>query len=213
MRLNSNFGLNLLPSRALSQVDDITKPAVADVRLRITSERNQRFPDDGAFDSSAVSRFTSSPPKSTATIPNDSRCQLIDETDCGSDGGVWRLSDRHLKRDMAAKLLLESQNTPETQRRLELEVRLCGRLQPPEVVPTHELSRLDDARPLITLKLVDGESLSDLLKPEATTPHRKLLDNFFVGPASQWDKLTVDTPSIATRSPAISWRVPLTKFK
>ncbi|MEZ6132422.1 MAG: serine/threonine-protein kinase [Planctomycetaceae bacterium] len=155
-----------------------TETNQAGVTQIMLTEMQQRFPDHQHVVTSAFARFAHSQQPQSADIPQDSRYEFLNEIDRGGAGIVWRVFDRHLKREMALKLLLESQNTPDMRRRLELEARLCGRLEHPGVVPVHELSRLDDGRPYIAMKLVDGKTLAELLAPAAATPQRQLLDVF-----------------------------------
>jgi serine/threonine protein kinase len=102
-------------------------------------------------------------PVEQTNVPETERYQFMHEIARGGAGAVWRVFDRHLQRETAAKFLLEKQDNAEMRRRLELEARLCGRLRHPGIVPIHELSHFADGRPFITMKLIEGETFHDLL--------------------------------------------------
>lgn len=116
--------------------------------------------------------FTESLPHQS--LPHkDERYDFLHEIARGGAGAVWRVYDRHLKRESAVKLLLDSQDNAEMRRRLEREARLCGCLHHPGIVPIHELSHLHDGRPFISMKLIEGQNLAELLKaePAASLPN------------------------------------------
>jgi len=96
----------------------------------------------------------------------DERYDFLHEIARGGAGAVWLVYDRHLKRQSAVKLLLDSQDNAEMRRRLEREARLCGCLHHPGIVPIHELSHLHDGRPFISMKLIEGQNLAELLKAQ-----------------------------------------------
>jgi serine/threonine-protein kinase len=102
------------------------------------------------------------------------RYRLGAEIGRGGMGSVLRGHDPDLKRDLAIKVLLESQrDQPEVVRRFFEEAQIAGQLQHPGVVPVHELGVLPDGRPFFAMKLVEGRTLAELLK-ERTSPSDKL---------------------------------------
>src|SRR5262249_40632863 len=48
------------------------------------------------------------------------------------------------------------------------EARITGQLQHPGIPPVHEIGRLEDGRPFFSMKLIEGRTLSDLLRERAT---------------------------------------------
>src|SRR5205807_1110909 len=48
-------------------------------------------------------------------------------------------------------------------RRFLEEAQICGQLQHPGIVPVYELGRVNDRQPYFTMKLVKGQTLSELL--------------------------------------------------
>ncbi len=94
---------------------------------------------------------------------SDGRYELREEIARGGSAVVWRVWDRHLQRETAVKCLLDSQDNNAMRARLEREARLCARLVHPGIVPIHELSKFADGRPFVSMKLVEGKTLLQLL--------------------------------------------------
>ncbi len=110
--------------------------------------------------------------------PEDQRYQLIEEIARGGSAVVWRMRDHHLQRDIAVKFLLDSQNNRLMRARLEREARLCARLVHPGIVPIHELSQFSDGRPFVSMKLVEGNTLQQLLDAQPPMPLHSTLEIF-----------------------------------
>ncbi len=102
-------------------------------------------------------------PRPSISIADD-RYELINEIARGGTAVVWRVYDRHLRRQTAIKCLLDSQDNEQMRSRLEREARLSGRLTHPGIVPIHELSSFADGRPFVCMKLVEGQTLLQLLE-------------------------------------------------
>ena len=100
----------------------------------------------------------------SAEAIEDERYEFIEEIARGGAAVVWRVRDRHLGRETAVKYLLDSQDNHEMRARLEREARLCARLVHPGIVPIHELSNFADQRPFVSMKLVEGKTLLQLLE-------------------------------------------------
>jgi serine/threonine-protein kinase len=100
--------------------------------------------------------------------PAVGRFAICGEVGRGGMGLVLRGHDPGLGRDLAVKLLLGAHaDRPEAARRFLQEARIGGRLQHPGVVPVYELGQADDGRPFIAMKLVEGDTLADLLRRRA----------------------------------------------
>jgi serine/threonine-protein kinase len=92
------------------------------------------------------------------------RLQLFGELAHGGMGAILKGRDMDLGRDVAVKVLLEAhQAKPEMVERFVAEAQIHGQLQHPGVAPVYELGRLTDHRPYFTMKLVKGQTLSQLL--------------------------------------------------
>jgi eukaryotic-like serine/threonine-protein kinase len=94
------------------------------------------------------------------------RYQLLGEIARGGMGAILKGRDVDLGRDLAIKVLLESQRgNPEVVRRFVEEAQIGGQLQHPGVVPVYELGTFPepDRRPYFAMKLVKGQTLAALL--------------------------------------------------
>jgi serine/threonine protein kinase/Flp pilus assembly protein TadD len=92
------------------------------------------------------------------------RYDLLREVGHGGIGVVFRGRDRLLGRELAIKVLREAyRDNPDARRRFTEEARVGSRLQHPAIVPVYELGWFDDRRPYFTMKLVEGQTLADLL--------------------------------------------------
>jgi Protein kinase domain len=117
--------------------------------------------DDGATEQSPVDPSSSEMPPATARTV---RVQLLGEIARGGMGVVLKGRDSDLGRDVAVKVLLESnKEKPDLVRRFIEEAQIGGQLQHPGVVPVYELGTFRDARPYFTMKLVKGRTLAKLL--------------------------------------------------
>lgn len=135
--------------------------------------RNGNSTDD------TLRRIDSSEPKTTEPKwTEDGRYQFINEIARGGAGAVWRVFDHRLDRYSAIKILLDSQDNAEMRGRLEQEARISARLQHPGIVPVHELGQLGDGRPFVSMKLIEGKTLSEILATSKPKTHNNLLDIF-----------------------------------
>jgi tetratricopeptide (TPR) repeat protein len=100
------------------------------------------------------------------------RFRLLSEIGHGGMGAVLKARDPDLDREVAVKVLLETQSgNSELHRRFLEEARITGRLQHPGVVPVYELGRFTDQRPFFAMKLVQGQTLSNLLRQRPDSKH------------------------------------------
>lgn len=117
-------------------------------------------------------------PKPEIAQPENERYKFLREIARGGAGVVWHVFDLQLLRFSAIKLLLDSQDNSEMRRRLTLEARICASLQHPGIVPIHELSALNDGRPFINMKLIDGKTLEAILAEADSNQQKNLLRIF-----------------------------------
>jgi eukaryotic-like serine/threonine-protein kinase len=83
----------------------------------------------------------------------------------GAMGEVLRATDRSLKRDVAIKTLRGSlQEDAESVARFVREARAVGRLQHPNIPPVHELGTTQQGLPYFSMRLVQGETLSEVIR-------------------------------------------------
>ena len=96
------------------------------------------------------------------------RYELAGEIGSGGMGTVLQGYDRHLRRDLAVKMLRpEYRGQPYLARRFLREAWIGAHLQHPGVVPVYELGEFPDRQPFFTMKLVRGRTLQALLKERA----------------------------------------------
>jgi eukaryotic-like serine/threonine-protein kinase len=82
----------------------------------------------------------------------------------GGTSLVWKALDPDLGREIAIKVV-DPRHAPggTLARRFLDEARLCGRLAHPGIVPIYGMGQLPDGRPWFTMRLVEGETLAELL--------------------------------------------------
>ena len=95
----------------------------------------------------------------------------------GGMGVIYQAEDQLLHRTVALKVIKpEYENNADATARFIQEARICGMLQHPGIVPVHDLGLLEESKPFLTMKLIDGQTLDDLIKKQ--TPAVRLLEVF-----------------------------------
>ncbi len=80
-------------------------------------------------------------------------------------GAVWRVKDLHFGRPLAIKVMLpDSAARPEAVARFQREAQITGVLQHPGIPPVVDRGELQDASPFFSMKLIEGKTLSSLLR-------------------------------------------------
>jgi serine/threonine protein kinase len=98
-------------------------------------------------------------------LPATERYTLGAEIARGGMGVVYRAVDSILGREVAVKVLQERYGPASgAALRFADEARITGQLQHPSIPPVHDLGTLPDGRPFLAMKLIQGHTLSDLLK-------------------------------------------------
>jgi serine/threonine protein kinase len=92
----------------------------------------------------------------------------------GGMGAVFSAFDESIGRIVAIKVLPASRVDREAARRRFLEEgRIGGQLQHPAIVPVHELGEMEDGRPFLAMKLIEGKTLSELLRERPDPGHER----------------------------------------
>lgn len=92
------------------------------------------------------------------------RYQMGPEIGVGGIGNVFRVFDSHSQRPLALKTLQRRYlQDPAAVSRFMREGLLTGTLQHPGIPPVYDHGKLDDGSPYFTMKLVQGETLHELL--------------------------------------------------
>lgn len=108
-------------------------------------------------------------PESAIYGPIAGRYDVGERIARGGMGIVYRAHDRLLNRTVAVKILRSRfMDRPDLLRRFLAEARINGRLQHPGVVPVYEVGTLDDARPFMAMKLIEGQTLAKSLRDRPT---------------------------------------------
>ncbi|WP_141713033.1 serine/threonine-protein kinase [Streptomyces sparsogenes] len=103
----------------------------------------------------------------------EERYRLRNRLGRGGMGEVWAAEDLQLNRLVAVKFLSshgEPGNLPRLERRFEREARLTARIGHPSVPTVHGTGRREDNSLYIAMELVDGSTLSELLKEKGPFP-------------------------------------------
>lgn len=92
--------------------------------------------------------------------------EIVEKIGEGGMGEVYRARDTRLGRDVALKVLPPSAaSDPEIARRFQREARTIASLQHPHIVTLHSVEEADGVA-FLTMELVEGQTLADLLPPE-----------------------------------------------
>lgn len=98
------------------------------------------------------------------------RYQPVCEIGRGGMGTVWKVIDRQFERPLAVKLMLPvGTGQTEAQQRFEREAVITASLQHPAIPPVVDRGVLADGSPYFSLKLIEGQTLSTLLKQRSST--------------------------------------------
>lgn len=92
------------------------------------------------------------------------RYLIGDEIARGGMGVVLRATDQLFMRDVAVKVLLSRENAHDAERRFRHEAEITAALQHPGIPPVHDLGSLDDGRSFMIMKLIQGTTLSQLIR-------------------------------------------------
>ena len=125
---------------------------------------------------SSEERAQGAPKARTGVVFGDatSRYVLGDLVGRGGMGAVYRAQDTRLGRTVAIKILNPGQHTAETLRRFEREARAAAALSHPGIVHIYDFDRGFDSY-FISMELVDGPTMSQLLQREPAFVGRNLL--------------------------------------
>lgn len=98
----------------------------------------------------------------------DDKYQVISLLGKGGMGSVYRVHQIFLGKDFALKVLDLHQRTELSERRFKQEARTASQLQHPNLVGVHGFGVLAGEQPYLVMDLIEGTTLSDLLKEKRT---------------------------------------------
>jgi serine/threonine protein kinase len=97
---------------------------------------------------------------------------LVDKLGEGGMGGVYRVEDTTLGRQVALKVITVVDSSGEFAARLLREARIIAQLEHPGIVPVHDVGTLPDGRVFYTMKLVQGRRLDQQTDRLGGVPER-----------------------------------------
>ncbi len=97
---------------------------------------------------------------------------LLDKLGAGGMGGVFRVEDTALGRQVALKVIGIVDSSGELSARLLREARVIAQLEHPGIVPVHDVGTLPDGRVFYTMKLVQGRRLDQQRDELGGVPER-----------------------------------------
>ncbi|MGZ4827026.1 MAG: serine/threonine-protein kinase [Terriglobales bacterium] len=97
---------------------------------------------------------------------------LLDQLGAGGMGGVFRVADTALGRQVALKVIGIVDSSGELSARLLREARVIAQLEHPGIVPVHDVGTLPDGRVFYTMKLVQGRRLDQQRDELGGVPER-----------------------------------------
>lgn len=114
-------------------------------------------------------------PTGSGQVVESSRFEKLDQIGIGGMGVVYKVHDRIMRRHVAMKIMHPHLASDAGHRRRFLqEAHVTGQLDHPNIVPVYDLGMLGAEQAFFVMKLVDGETLSQLL--------RRHCDEQLVGP-------------------------------
>ena len=100
------------------------------------------------------------------------RYELVEKLGEGGMGGVYRVADTALGRQVALKVIRVVDSTGEFAARLLREAKIIAQLEHPGIVPVHDVGTLPDGRVFYTMKLVQGRRLDQYTLEAGGVPER-----------------------------------------
>jgi Tol biopolymer transport system component len=102
--------------------------------------------------------------------------EILGHLDSGGMGDVYRARDPRLRRQVAIKIVRPSPlEQSSLSRRFELEVKVAGSLDHPNILVVYDTGRYGDL-PYLVMELLEGTTLRDYLTKSGPMPRRKALD-------------------------------------
>jgi len=103
-----------------------------------------------------------------------SHYRIVEKLGAGGMGEVYRARDEQLKRDVAVKILPDSQGSAEAGKKLLREAQSASALNDPHICVIHEVGEAG-GRHFIVMELVEGRPLNSLIPPEGLRPELVVL--------------------------------------
>lgn len=98
------------------------------------------------------------------------RFKVIELLGSGGMGSVFKVQHLHLHRFYALKCINKTSISDLDWRRFEVEAKATGRLDHPNLVKVHDSGLLPEGQPYFVMDLVEGKTLSDIIKARGMLP-------------------------------------------
>ncbi len=122
-------------------------------------------PNDNSQVVARIQELVDGVPASDDSLPRSARYEFLEQVGSGGVSTVWRVFDSHGRRPLAIKLLHKRfRKDASAEVRMQREALLTGSLQHPGIPPVYDHGRLDDGNVFLAMKLVQGETLENILK-------------------------------------------------
>ncbi|MBA3994423.1 MAG: hypothetical protein C0469_12915 [Cyanobacteria bacterium DS2.3.42] len=92
--------------------------------------------------------------------------QIVSLMGTGGMGAVYRVKQVFLGKEFALKILNFQNQSDISVRRFQQEARTASQLQHPNLVEVHDFGMLGESQPYLVMDLVEGQTLSEILKKE-----------------------------------------------
>ena len=106
-----------------------------------------------------------------AFLPVSQRYEIGSHIARGGMGEIRHAADLKLRRGCAVKIMLPKFAGDKSLVRFFREAQITGSLQHPGIPPVYDVGRLPDDRPFIAMKLIEGQTLKELLDKQKSTYH------------------------------------------
>ncbi|HEX3322855.1 MAG TPA: serine/threonine-protein kinase [Terriglobales bacterium] len=112
--------------------------------------------------------------RSAVDLPDleGTRYRLLEKLGQGGMGGVYRVEDTMLSRDVAMKVVTAPDGDGDLAARLMREAKVIARLEHSGIVPVHDVGQFPDGRVYYTMKLVQGKRLDAYIPELGSIPER-----------------------------------------
>ncbi len=163
--------LAFIAQRALETTQQDLHPAAT------MNSKNHPDPHEGVDSSEPSSCTDDTTPQAPdrGQLLNNHRFELLDKLGAGGMGEVYRVMDKELGEVVALKLILpEAQAEAQSIERLKREVRLARRISSPHICRIFDLVDLGDGDRGLTMSLIEGDSLSELLRSGLAADYQRL---------------------------------------
>lgn len=97
------------------------------------------------------------------SLPRHPRYEVVEYLASGGQGSVYRALDRELGRPVALKTLKVGRASAAEEEAFLHEARAAASLEHPNIVPIHDVGRLEDGAPFYVMRLVSGRTLAAVL--------------------------------------------------